>query len=70
LFYGSNSDAAAVHLVREGILTGVVNLARRYSHSPVETLDINDCVGATLLLEEAIRSFGPDTDLSFLENQT
>jgi putative aminopeptidase FrvX len=66
LFYGSNSDAAAVHLVREGIPTGVVNIARRYSHSPVETLDINDCVGATLLLEEAIRSFGPQTDLSFL----
>jgi putative aminopeptidase FrvX len=66
LFYGSNSDAAAVHLVREGIPTGVVNIARRYSHSPVETLDINDCAGATLLLEEAIRSFGPETDLSFL----
>jgi putative aminopeptidase len=66
LFYGSNSDAAAVHLVREGIPTGVVNIARRYSHSPVETLDINDCVGATLLLEEAIRSFGPETDLSFV----
>ncbi|MFL5761654.1 MAG: M42 family metallopeptidase [Thermomicrobiales bacterium] len=66
LFYGSNSDAAAVHLVREGIPTGVVNIARRYSHSPVETLDINDCVNATLLLEEAVKTFGPKTDLSFL----
>jgi putative aminopeptidase len=67
LFYGSNSDAAAVHLVREGIPTGVVNIARRYSHSPVETLDINDCVNATLLLEQAVRSFGPKTNLSFLK---
>jgi putative aminopeptidase FrvX len=66
LFYGSNSDAAAVHLVREGIPTGVVNIARRYSHSPVETLDINDCVNATLLLEQAVRSFGPSTELAFL----
>jgi endoglucanase len=68
LFYGSNSDAAAVHLVRGGIPTGVVNLARRYSHSPVETLDINDCVNAALLLEQAVRSFGLATDLSFLES--
>jgi putative aminopeptidase FrvX len=67
LFYGSNSDAAAVHLVREGIPTGVVNLARRYSHSPVETLDINDCANATLLLEKAVQSFSPSTNLSFLE---
>jgi putative aminopeptidase len=66
LFYGSNSDAAAVHLVREGIPTGVVNIARRYSHSPVETLDINDCVNATLLLEQAVRTFGPSTELAFL----
>jgi putative aminopeptidase FrvX len=66
LFYGSNSDAAAVHLVREGVPTGVVNLARRYSHSPVETLDINDCANATLLLQQAVRSFGPSTELSFL----
>jgi endoglucanase len=65
-FYGGNSDAAAVHLVRSGIPTGVVNLARRYSHSPVETLDLNDCAQATLLLEQAVRSFGASTDLSFL----
>ncbi len=65
LFYGSNSDAAAVHLVREGIPTGVVNLARRYSHSPVETLDLNDCVNAFLLLEDAVKSFSKETDLSY-----
>jgi endoglucanase len=66
LFYGGNSDAAAVHLVRSGVPTGVVNLARRYSHSPVETLDINDALGAYDLLLATIRSFSADTDLSFL----
>ena len=66
LFYGGNSDAAAVHLARAGVPTGIVNIARRYAHSPVETLDVNDAVGALLLLEATIRSFGPDTDLSFL----
>ena len=66
LFYGGNSDAASVHLVRAGIPTGVVNIARRYSHSPVETLDINDAVNALHLLEAVATTFGPDTDLSFL----
>lgn len=66
LFYGGNSDAAAVHLVRSGVPTGIVNLARRYSHSPVETLDINDAVGAFELLRAAALAFSAETDLSFL----
>lgn len=68
LFYGSNSDAAAVHLVGAGVPTGIVNIARRYSHSPIETLDITDAVNAFRLLEAAIRSFDAKTDLSFLRD--
>ncbi len=44
------TDASAIHLAREGIPTGGVGLARRYSHSPVCTFDINDAVGAVELL--------------------
>ena len=66
IFYGGNSDAAAVHLVRDGVPTGIVNITRRYAHSPVEVIDLNDAVGTYRLLESAIRMFGPDTDLGFL----
>ena len=66
IFYGGNSDAASVHLVRAGIPTGIVNIARRYSHSPVETLDIRDAVNALRLLETFTRRFSSETDLSFL----
>ncbi len=66
LFSGGNSDAAAVHLVNAGIPTAAVNIARRYSHSPVETLDINDALGALHLTDAAARSFSRETDLSFL----
>jgi endoglucanase len=69
LFYGGNSDAASVHLVRDGIPTGIVNLARRYSHSPVETADLNDAANALLLLEQAATSFDASVDLSFLGNE-
>lgn len=68
VFYGGNSDAAAVHLVRDGIPTGIVNLARRYAHSPVEVLDTDDIVGTYQLLEDAIIGFGPQTSLSFLDD--
>lgn len=68
LFYGGNSDAAGVYLTRAGVPTGVINIARRYSHSPVEMLDINDAVGAVDLLEAAARQFSPETDLSFFDD--
>lgn len=70
LFYGGNSDAASVHLVRDGIPTGIVNLARRYSHSPVETADLNDAANALLLLEQAATSFDGAVDLSFLGGES
>jgi endoglucanase len=69
LFYGGNSDAAAVHLVNAGIPTAAVNIARRYSHSPVEMLDIGDAIGALQLLEAAALAFSTETDLSFLGSQ-
>jgi putative aminopeptidase len=69
IFYGGTSDASAVHLVRGGIPTGVINIARRYSHSPVEMLDINDAVDTLHLLEQAARTFGADTNLGFLGSE-
>ncbi|MDQ3043946.1 MAG: M28 family peptidase [Chloroflexota bacterium] len=69
LFYGGNSDAASVHLVGDGVPTGIVNLARRYSHSPVETLDMEDAFNALRLLAAATRTFSAKTDLSFFAGE-
>jgi endoglucanase len=66
LFYGGNSDAAAMHLVGSGVPVGILNLARRYSHSPAEMLDLNDAMGAFRMLVAAVTSFSAATDLSFL----
>jgi putative aminopeptidase FrvX len=46
-----------------------VNIARRYSHSPVEMLDMGDALGAVDLLDAAARAFGPATDLGFLSSR-
>lgn len=66
LFYGGNSDAASMHLVRSGVPVGIVNIARRYSHSPVEMLDLNDAQGAFNVLAAAALGFTREIDLSFL----
>lgn len=39
---GGTTDATAIHLTNEGVPTGVVSIATRYIHSPVEVLDLND----------------------------
>jgi putative aminopeptidase len=63
---GANTDAATMHLVREGIPTGVINLPRRYSHSPVEMLDLNDAAHALLLAEAIAKGIGTHR-LEFLD---
>ncbi len=50
-FSGGTTDISAIHLEREGIVSGAVTMPRRYSHSPVEVLDMNDAVNTLLLLE-------------------
>jgi len=67
IFTQGNSDVAAVHLVREGIPAGVINIPRRYSHTPVETADLNDAAGALHLLELVARAHGPGVQLEFLD---
>lgn len=45
-FPSATTDAATINLALGGIATGVVNIPRRYSHSPVEVLDLNDLEAA------------------------
>lgn len=59
---GGTTDATAIYLTRSGIPTGVISVATRYIHSPVEVLSINDIERAAELvakaLETAPRYFG------------
>lgn len=54
----ANTDAAAIHLAREGIPTAGLGICRRYSHSPVELLDINDAVGTVQVLVQLCHTMG------------
>ncbi len=54
----SGTDAGAIHSAREGIPTGGIGICRRYSHSPVETMDLNDAVGAVRWLRAIVDAMG------------
>ncbi len=55
---GGTTDASSIHLTKEGIPTGSVNIATRYIHSPVEVLDTADIEACVCLIVKAIENVG------------
>ena len=67
LFTGGNTDAAAMHLAAGGILSAALTIPRRYSHSPVEVMDLNDCVATLTILHQFMADMGSFGPLSFAD---
>jgi putative aminopeptidase FrvX len=63
---GGVTDAAAAHLAGGGIATLEVKVPRRYSHSPVELLDLRDVAAVLGLVEELVLHPPAAEELSFL----
>ena len=53
---GGTTDATAIYLTRSGIPTGVISVATRYIHSPVEMLSLNDIDDAAELMARALET--------------
>jgi putative aminopeptidase FrvX len=49
-----STDAATIHLTREGVPSGVISIPTRYAHS-YEVLDVNDVVNAIRLLTATVK---------------
>lgn len=62
----AGTDAGTIHLSRRGVPTAGLGLARRYSHTPVCTLDLNDAMDAVTVLEQFIRDVKANFRLNFL----
>ena len=54
----ATTDAAAIHISGGGVPTGGIGIARRYSHSPICTLDLRDAVNTVHLLRAVIEDLG------------
>jgi putative aminopeptidase len=54
-FAFGNTDASSIYVSAGGIPTAVATIARRYSHSPVEVLDLNDALWTVRLCEQVVQ---------------
>ncbi|MGD9116986.1 MAG: M42 family metallopeptidase [Dehalococcoidia bacterium] len=50
------TDASAISLTREGIPSGVISIASRYIHTPVEVLSLSDLTRTADLVTAAVKS--------------
>ena len=55
---GGTTDATAIYLTKSGIPTGVISVATRYIHSPVEVLCISDIDKAAELMARCLETAG------------
>jgi len=53
---GGTTDATAIYLTKEGIPTGVLSVATRYIHSPVEVLSLSDIDKSAELIARALET--------------
>ncbi|HNY34492.1 MAG TPA: M20/M25/M40 family metallo-hydrolase, partial [Methanothrix soehngenii] len=53
---GGTTDATSIYLTRSGIPTGVISVATRYIHSPVEVLNLNDIERAADLMARSLET--------------
>lgn len=61
-----STEAASIHLSRDGVPTISVGVPRRYSYSPNEVVDLNDAAGAVKLLTRFVLDMERHVDLGFL----
>ena len=53
---GGTTDGTAIHLTKSGIPTGVISVATRYIHSPVEVLSLDDVDKGAQLMARAMET--------------
>ncbi|RLF14002.1 MAG: M42 family peptidase [Thermoprotei archaeon] len=61
---GGSTDASTIHLVREGVPSGVISIPTRYVHSSTEVISLDDAVNAAKLIAATINKVKPE-DLKF-----
>ena len=61
---GSNTDADAIQVARQGVATALVSVPNRYMHSPNEMVSLEDLDRAATLISETCRGVTADTDFT------
>jgi endoglucanase len=61
---GTGTDGNAMQLNRAGMAVGILGVALRYMHTPVEVLSLTDVENCAKLMAAYCRSVKPDTDFT------
>jgi endoglucanase len=61
---GTGTDGNAMQLNRAGMAVGILGVALRYMHTPVEVLSLTDVENCAKLMAEYCRSVKPNTDFT------
>jgi endoglucanase len=61
-----STEAATIHMSRDGIPTISIGVPRRYSYSPNEVVDLDDLAGAVQVVTRFVREMEHHDDLGFL----
>ena len=67
IFMGIGTDAGAIHMTGEGIVTGGISIPSRYTHSPHEVVDLKDIAHSSQLLVGFIKSLNELKGKGFLD---
>ncbi len=62
---GIGTDAGALHQQKAGIATGVISIPNRYTHSPIEMVDVRDLEQAYQLLKQFVVNIKPVDSFAF-----
>lgn len=67
VFMGIGTDAGAIHMTSTGVSSGVLSIPSRYTHSPVEIVDLGDLENTVKLAAEFVYHTGELKGKNFLD---
>ncbi|MDQ0429835.1 endoglucanase [Planomicrobium stackebrandtii] len=67
IFMGIGTDAGAIHMTSTGVSSGVVSIPSRYTHTPIEIVDLDDLKNTVRLVEAFIFSSNELIGKTFLD---
>lgn len=67
IFMGIGTDAGAIHMTSTGVSSGAISIPSRYTHSPVEIVDLDDLENSVKLAAEFIFHAGELVGKNFLD---